>query len=180
MWAIGWGMHLGVWEWKQGARHGATTENMKAYIDFAAEKGIKGVLAEGWNTGWENWGAKDAFDFTTPYSDFDLEEIVAYANEKGIEIIGHHETGGDVPTYEANMEAAFSKLEALGVNAVKTGLRRRNLSKRTAPPRTVYGKPLPQSVGVGCRAQNNDRCPRANQTNGNQTQLTQYDDPRRS
>lgn len=118
---IWWGMHLGVNTWTLGERHGATTENMKKYIDFAAEHNIPAVLAEGWNTGWENWGAQHAFDFITPYEDFDLEAIADYAKNKGVQLIGHHETGGDAEYYEQKLEEAFSMYQRLGIKVVKTG-----------------------------------------------------------
>ena len=105
---IWWEMHLGVSQWITGKNHGATTENAKRYIDFASKHNVKGVLIEGWNTGWENWGKTDAFDFVTPYTDFNLKEVVKYAKSKNIEIIGHHETGGDTESYEKNIEKAFS------------------------------------------------------------------------
>lgn len=118
---IWWGMHLGTQSWTLGERHGATTENMKIYIDFAAENGIEAVLAEGWSTGWEEWGQAKAFDFVTAYPDFDLPEIVKYAKTKGVEIIGHHETGGDAPYYEEQLEKAFQLYHDLGIRYVKTG-----------------------------------------------------------
>lgn len=118
---IWWGMHLGTHTWTPGERHGATTANMKRYIDFAAENSIEAVLAEGWNTGWEKWGQQGAFDFVTPYSDFNLLEVCNYAKEKGIQIVGHHETGGDVIAYEAKLDEAFNLYNSLGVHAVKTG-----------------------------------------------------------
>lgn len=118
---IWWEMHLGLSTWKMGPKHGATTANAKRYIDFAAQNGIKGVLMEGWNTGWENWGRQDAFDFTTAYPDLDLEEVVRYAKAKGVEIIGHHETGGDTRAYEQHMEKSFQLYRDLGIRIVKTG-----------------------------------------------------------
>lgn len=119
---IWWEMHLGVSTWgMKGGKHGATTENTKRYIDFAAKNGIQGVLIEGWNTGWENWGTKDAFDYVTPYPDFDIREVVRYAKSKGIEIIGHHETGGDIISYEKNLDSAFAFYKSIGINYVKTG-----------------------------------------------------------
>ncbi|MCP4545062.1 MAG: glycoside hydrolase family 97 protein [bacterium] len=118
---IWWGMHVGKETWHLGDRHGATTANTKSYIDFAAERGIGGVLVEGWNTGWDGWGAKDAYDFVTPYPDFDLPAVARYARERGVALIGHHETGGDVPTYEMRLEEAFTLYETLGIRAVKTG-----------------------------------------------------------
>jgi len=78
-------------------------------------------LAEGWNTGWENWGKKGAFDFITPYKDFDLKEITSYATSKNIEFIGHVETGGDAAYFEDNLDKVFSMYHNLGVKTVKTG-----------------------------------------------------------
>jgi alpha-glucosidase len=119
---IWWGMHLDVYSWGyEGGTHGATTERTKRYMDFAAENGIDAVLVEGWNTGWEGWGTADNFDFTESYPDFDLQEVVEYGEEKGVELMGHHETGGDIPSYEKQMDAAFALYDSLGVRSVKTG-----------------------------------------------------------
>ncbi|MCF7902543.1 MAG: glycoside hydrolase family 97 protein [Candidatus Marinimicrobia bacterium] len=118
---IWWGMHIGKYTWHQGPDHGATTENTRRYIDFAAEHNIPAVLVEGWNEGWENWGQPDAFQFTKPYSDYDLSGLVRYARERGVALIAHAETGGDVPGLEKQLEAAFSLYEQLGIPAVKTG-----------------------------------------------------------
>jgi hypothetical protein len=123
---IWWEMHLGKSTWDmQSGRHGATTENAKRHIDFAAENNIQAVLVEGWNTGWERWiGFEDregVFDFVTPYPDYNLDEVVSYAESKGIEIIMHHETSAAVRTYEQQLDTAFSLCKKLGINAVKTG-----------------------------------------------------------
>ncbi|WP_244828400.1 glycoside hydrolase family 97 protein [Carboxylicivirga sediminis] len=118
---IWWGMHLGTETWYPGPRHGATTENAIKHIDFAASNNIEGLVIEGWNDGWESWGAKDAFDHITPATDFDLNKVAAYAREKGVMLIGHHETGGDIESYEKYMEAAFKMCHDLGMHAVKTG-----------------------------------------------------------
>lgn len=118
---IWWGMHLGTETWTLGSKHGATTEQMKRYIDFASENNIDAVLAEGWNTGWENWGKPNAFDQTTPYRDFDFNEIVSYANTKQVKLIGHHETGGDIISYEARMDTAFKMLQDNKIHILKTG-----------------------------------------------------------
>lgn len=118
---VWWGMHLGTETWHAGPRHGANTENALKHIDFAAENNIQGVVFEGWNAGWENWGGKDAFDHITPAKDFDLLKVAQYAKDKGVMIIGHHETGGDIPAYEEYMKDAFTLCRDLGINAVKTG-----------------------------------------------------------
>lgn len=119
---IWWEMHLGLSTWrKQGGRHGATTENTFSYIDFAEKHGLNGVLVEGWNTGWEHWGTPQAFDFTTPYADFDLQGVARYATAHHVELIGHHETGGDLIAYESRIDSAFSLYRSLGIRYVKTG-----------------------------------------------------------
>lgn len=122
---IWWEMHVGKSSWAyEGGKHGATTQNAKAYIDFCAANGIPGLLIEGWNTGWERWTGEDregVFDFTTPYPDFDLPEVVRYAKEKGVAIIGHHETAAAIKTYESRMDTAFKLYQSLGIHAVKTG-----------------------------------------------------------
>lgn len=120
---IWWGMHLGIESWVINDRHGATTENTKKYIDFAAANNIQGVLVEGWNQGWESWGRPGhvPFDFTKPYADFDIDEVVRYAKEKGVELLGHHETGANIPNYERQLEHAFQWTKEKGINHVKTG-----------------------------------------------------------
>lgn len=120
---IWWGMFTGVFTWSSGARHGATTENAKQYIDYCVRLGIPALLIEGWNTGWDgNWMENGAsFNFTEAYPDFNLEEVCAYAREKGIELIGHHETAGDVENYERQQPAAFELYHKLGIKYVKLG-----------------------------------------------------------
>jgi alpha-glucosidase len=118
---IWWGMHINKYTWVQGERHGATTENAMQYIDFAASNGIGGVLVEGWNRGWEDWGKPDALDLLTPYDDFDLKGVVQYAQERGVAFIGHHETTANVASYELQMEEAYQLYHELGVHAVKSG-----------------------------------------------------------
>jgi hypothetical protein len=138
---IWWEMHVEKASWDYGmtmnengqwedtgqahGRHGATTQNTKRYIDFAAANGMKGVLVEGWNTGWERWiGFEDregVFDFITPYPDYNLSELSDYAKEKGVEIIMHHETSAAPRTYEQQLDTAYSLMKSLGIHTVKTG-----------------------------------------------------------
>src|SRR5690606_2848654 len=81
---VWWEMHVGkaMWDFSgcqnaqnteggklQKTPHGATTENAKKYIDYAAKHGFDGVLIEGWNIGWEDWYGnwkEEVFDFVTP------------------------------------------------------------------------------------------------------------------
>ncbi|MBL0268633.1 MAG: glycoside hydrolase family 97 protein [Chitinophagaceae bacterium] len=132
---IWWEMHVGKSSWdysggqvgsQQATRvpHGANTANVKKYIDFAAKHGFDGVLVEGWNTGWEDWFGQwkeDVFDFVTPYPDFNVKELQAYAAAKGVKIIMHHETSGSVTNYERWMDTAYRFMKQHGYDAVKTG-----------------------------------------------------------
>ena len=136
---IWWEMHVGTSTWdyagsqnatnfsdkpKASGKHGATTENTKRYIDFAAKNGFDGVLVEGWNVGWEDWNGnwkEEVFDFTTPYPDFDIEAISAYAKEKNIKMIMHHETSGSVANYERHLDRALDLMKKYDYPAAKTG-----------------------------------------------------------
>jgi hypothetical protein len=106
------------------ATHGANNANVKRYIDFAATHGFDGILVEGWNEGWEDWfgHSKDyVFDFVTPYPDFDVKMLNAYAKTKGVELIMHHETSSSVRNYERHMDKAYQFMKDNGYNAVKSG-----------------------------------------------------------
>ncbi len=139
---IWWEMHVGKSTWyyadetnlklnktnwqalKPNGRHGATTENTKRYIDFAAKHGFDGVLVEGWNVGWEDWFGQwkeEVFDFVTPYPDFDVKELQRYAASKGVELIMHHETSASISNYERRLDEAFRFMKDHGYHAVKTG-----------------------------------------------------------
>ncbi|MBI5371211.1 MAG: glycoside hydrolase family 97 protein [Sphingobacteriales bacterium] len=132
---VWWEMHVGKSSWdysggqvgsQQSTRvpHGATTANVKKYIDFAARNGIRGVLVEGWNTGWEDWFGQwkeDVFDFVTPYPDFDVNELQQFAAAKGVQLIMHHETSGSATNYERWMDTAYRFMNQHGYAAVKTG-----------------------------------------------------------
>ena len=105
-------------------RHGATTENTMRYIDFAAEHGFDGVLVEGWNVGWEDWAGQwkeEVFDFVTPYPDFDIKKVAAYARSRGVQMIMHHETSASATNYERRIDEAFDLMEEYDYNSVKTG-----------------------------------------------------------
>lgn len=120
-------VHLGETDYskvKPHGKHGATTANVKRYIDFAAKHGFDGVLVEGWNIGWEDWfgNAKDhVFDFVTPYPDFDLVGVRDYAKQKGVKMIMHHETSGAVRNYERYLDSAYRFMKDNGYEAVKSG-----------------------------------------------------------
>jgi alpha-glucosidase len=120
---VWWEMHLDRATWQAGPKHGANTANVKRYIDFAAQNGFRGVLVEGWNKGWESdWAGGGAdFSFTQQYADFDLPQLAAYAKQRGVRLIGHHETGGNVAAYEKQMDAAYKLDAKLGIDSVKSG-----------------------------------------------------------
>ena len=138
---IWWGMHIGTMSWnyadvgniklaetdwtslKPNGKHGATTENTKRYIDFAAKHGFSGILVEGWNVGWEDWFGnwkEEVFDFVTPYPDFNVPELQKYASQKGVKLIMHHETSASVSNYERRMDEAYRFMKQYGYDAVKT------------------------------------------------------------
>ena len=104
--------------------HGANNENVRRYIDFAAEHGFDQVLVEGWNEGWEDWFGftKDyVFDFVTPYPDFDIKALNDYAHSKGVRLMMHHETSSSVRNYERHLDAAYDLMNKYGYNSVKSG-----------------------------------------------------------
>lgn len=120
------GRYLGIWwsihkkqnTWEMGATHGATTENVKRYIDFAARHGFAGVLAEGWNPG---WAAGEQVTYLKAYPDFDIEAVCRYALDKGVRFIGHMESWGNAALIEREMDDAFAWYSQMGIRAVKTG-----------------------------------------------------------
>lgn len=120
-------VHLGVTDYsscKPNGTHSANNENVRRYIDFAAEHGFDQVLVEGWNVGWEDWANcnKDyVFDFVTPYPDFDIKALNEYAHSKGVKLLMHHETSSSVRNYERHMEAAYTLMNKYGYDAVKSG-----------------------------------------------------------
>ena len=120
-------VELGITDYstvKPHGQHGATTENVKKYIDYAAKHGFDGVLVEGWNIGWEDWfgNSKDyVFDFQTPYPDFDIDEVYSYAKGKGVKMIMHHETSSSIRNYERHMDAAYALMNKYEYPAVKSG-----------------------------------------------------------
>ena len=123
---VWWEMITGLRSWAYGSRlgHGANTENVKKYIDFAAEHGFDALLVEGWNEGWRDWfgNQKDeVFDFVTPFPDFDLPGLNEYAHSKGIKLMMHHETSSSVVNYERCLDDAFAMMKKYGYDAVKTG-----------------------------------------------------------
>ena len=135
---VWWEMHVNKSTWDYGGsqnyklgdalqptgKHGATTENAKHYIDFAAKHGFDGVLVEGWNIGWEDWFGKwkeNVFDYTTPYPDFDLKAVNEYAKSKGIKMIMHQETASSVSNFEKHLDTVFEFMKQYDYTTVKTG-----------------------------------------------------------
>ena len=120
-------VRLGVTDYskcKPNGTHGATNEEVKRYIDFAAKNGLQEVLVEGWNEGWEDWFGKSkdyVFDFVTPYPDFNVKELQSYAASKGVKLMMHHETSASVRNYERHMDQAYQFMADNGYNSVKSG-----------------------------------------------------------
>lgn len=136
---VWWEMHIGKSTWELGNKdinkipeeqrssfvgHGATTKNVKRYIDFAAQHRFDYVLVEGWNIGWEDWFGKwkeDVFDFVTPYPDFDVAVLSKYAKDRGVQLIMHHETSASATNYERQMDTAYRFMQKFGYGSIKTG-----------------------------------------------------------
>ena len=120
-------VHLGTTDYSKCKPHGnhpANNENVRKYIDFAAENGFSQVLVEGWNIGWEDWFGHEkdyVFDFQTPYPDFDIKALNDYAHSKGVRLMMHHETSASVRNYERHLEAAYNLMDKYGYNSVKSG-----------------------------------------------------------
>ena len=120
------GRYIGIWwsihkkqnTWEMGPQHGATTENVKRYMDFAARHGFSGVLAEGWNPG---WGQGEQVTYLKSYPDFDIDEVCRYAQQKDVRFIGHMESWGRASLIEQEMDEAFAWYQKLGIRVVKTG-----------------------------------------------------------
>lgn len=120
---IWWGMFIGVFTWSSGERHGATTANAFKYINAAKRLGIRGLLIEGWNEGWDgDWTQNgDSMNHFKPYPDFDIQAISSYAAAQGVEIVGHHETSGSISHYESELPEAYDYYKHFGVRYIKTG-----------------------------------------------------------
>jgi alpha-glucosidase len=121
---IWWAMHIGKYTFWEGEKQGATTEHAKTYIDFTAKEGLHHLLIEGWNKGWTPaWyeNKMHMFSFTQPADNFDLEKVVEYGKEKGVELIGYHETGSNLINYMKQIDAGFALYKKLGIHTVKIG-----------------------------------------------------------
>ena len=137
------GRYIGIWwsihkksnTWEMGPTHGATTENVKRYMDFAARHGFSGVLAEGWNPGWKEG---ERVTYLKSYPDFDIDEVCRYGKEKGVCFIGHMESWGRASLIEQEMDSAFAWFNKLGIRVVKTGYVGRLFDGKELP-KSQYG-----------------------------------------
>ncbi len=121
---IWWGIHINKYSFQQGPKHGATTENTKYYIDFAAKHGFNELLVEGWNIGWEaEWYSSFGknMNFVEPTPDFDLFEVQKYAQSKGITLQAYVETSANTENFLQQIDTAFALYKSLGYKSVKIG-----------------------------------------------------------
>jgi len=121
---IWWAMHIGKYTFWEGEKQGATTQHAKEYIDFTAKEGFHYLLIEGWNKGWTpDWYKNQVhvFSFTKNADNFDLEKVVEYGRQKGVEIIGYHETGSNINNYLTEIDQAFALYKRVGIRNVKIG-----------------------------------------------------------
>lgn len=138
---IWWGMFIGYFTWASGEKHGATTANAFRYINAAKKLGISALLIEGWNEGWDGDWTKngDKMNHMQPYPDFDIAAITSYAKTQGVEIVGHHETSGNMAHYEFELPEAYDYYKHFGVQYIKTGY---------VAPRTQAGEWHSSQAGV--------------------------------
>ena len=128
------GKYIGLWwemigtnqsSWGSGPHHGAKTDKVLDYLEFGAKYGFDGVLVEGWNLGWdENWcctGDGEDFKFYEPHPEFDNKKVAQIAEDLGIRLVGHHETGTQIKNYESQLDNAFKYCQDHGIRVVKTG-----------------------------------------------------------
>lgn len=107
---------------KPAPNHAANNENVKRYIDFASRHGFSQLLVEGWNEGWEDsWQKYDNYSFTRAYPDFNVQELQAYANARGMKLMMHHETSASVFNYERQLQDAYRFAHDNGYDVVKSG-----------------------------------------------------------
>jgi carbohydrate-binding DOMON domain-containing protein len=110
--------------------HGARTERMKRYMRFAGRNGIDSVLVEGWNEGWDSYGAAAngstlEMGVADSYPDFDVPTVTNYGSDLSspVEMTIHNETSGNLYNYEdeINSKGIFSEYEAAGIRSIKNG-----------------------------------------------------------
>ncbi len=120
---IWWGMFIGYFTWASGEKHGATTRNALRYLNATKELGIKGLLIEGWNETWDGDWTKNGeiMNHMQPYPDFDIHAVTAYAKKLGVELVGHHETSGNISHYEWELPEAYDYYKLFDVQYIKTG-----------------------------------------------------------
>ncbi|WP_317175990.1 glycoside hydrolase family 97 catalytic domain-containing protein [Halomontanus rarus] len=120
---VWWELHIGKSKWPNGeddgAPIGATTENVKRYMDFASEHGIGTVVAEGWNK---------SYDLNMIYTDsgdhFDHREAWDHglSLDPPVNFMAHNETVGFVDRYERQMDDAYAWYgDEPSVNSIKSG-----------------------------------------------------------
>lgn len=121
---IWWGMHIGKYTFWESEKQGATTKNAFEYIDFIAKEGFHNMLIEGWNKGWTPaWyeNKMHMFSFTKCADNFDIEKVVEYGKQKGVALIGYHETGSNLINYLKEIDEGFALYKKLGMHSVKIG-----------------------------------------------------------
>ncbi len=152
---IWWGMFIGYYTWGSGPTHGATTTNTLRYINAAKRLGLRGLLIEGWNEGWDgDWTQNgDKMNHLQPYPDFDIHAITTHAATQGIDIIGHHETSGNIAHYNYELPEAYDYYRTLGVRYVKTGYVNGRLNDREFHSSQVGVRHYQQTVEMAAERQ---------------------------
>ena len=179
---IWWGMHINTMTWGSGPKHGATTENTKRYIDFAAANGFGGVLVEGWNVGWDgDWIAEPQrllvhagrIPTTT------CPALAAYAKAEGRQAHrAQRDLGRASRTTSASSTARIALYRSLGLDAIKTGYVADNDQRGPLPLLAVHGAALPQGDRDGGEVRDHAGRARADARHRRAAHLAQHDEPR--
>jgi len=108
--------------------HGARTERVKRYMQFASQHDIDSVLVEGWNEGWGTYpgdGTELEMGVADAAPDFDLSAVTSYGHglSNPVEMTMHNETAGNVVNYENEIRHndIFQDYEAAGIRSIKNG-----------------------------------------------------------
>lgn len=93
---------------------GVNTATMKYFIDFCAEFGVDYFLLD------EGWSTRD--DVLAIHPDVDLEEVIAYSEEQGVQLMLWVHWNG----LRQQLEAALDQFEAWGIAGIKVDFMNRD------------------------------------------------------
>ncbi len=110
------------WDWWSGSldkdgKKAFTTENMKFYVDFAAESGFEYMLIDaGWFARMPDGKGRQVADATKMNGKVDVPAVCAYAKTKGVKVL----LWSGYEALNRQMDEAFPLYASWGVAGVKT------------------------------------------------------------